>query len=88
MVPWPEIMMAGDGGAVLAHRLQQVDAVAVGQLHIEQVGVGALGIGMPAEIRHRLAHVHGVALALQNHAQRAADILFIIHDQHAFGSHW
>ena len=34
------------------------------------------------------ADVHRVALALQNHAQRAADILFVIHDQNAFGSHW
>ena len=88
MVPWPEIMMAGDGSAVLAHGLQQVDAVAVRQFHVEQVGVGAAGIGVLAEVRHRFAHVHGVALALQNHAQRAADILFVIHDQHAFGSHW
>jgi hypothetical protein len=41
-------------GAVLAHGLQQVDAVAVRQFHVEQVGVGAAGIGMLAEIRHRL----------------------------------
>ena len=32
--------------AVLPHGLQQVDAVAVRQLHVEQVGVGALGVGV------------------------------------------
>ena len=44
--------------------------------------------GCAPELRHRPAHVHRVALALQNHAQRAADILFVIHDQDAFGCHW
>jgi hypothetical protein len=73
--------------AILANRLQQVDPVAVRQFHVEQVDVGAGGIGMLAEIRHRLADVHRVALALQNHAQRTPDVLFVIHDQHAFGSH-
>ena len=40
--------MAGARRAVLLDRLQQVDAAAVRQLHIEQVGVGALRVGMPA----------------------------------------
>ena len=73
--------------AVLLAPPQQVDAVAVGQLHVEQVGVGAPGVGVLAELRHAAADVHLLALALQNHAQRAADILFVIHDQDAFGCH-
>ena len=79
--------MAGAVGPVLLDRLQQVDAAAVGQLHIQQVGVGAPRVGVLGELRDAAAEVHRVALALQNHAQRAADILFVIHDQDAFGCH-
>jgi len=74
--------------AVLLHRPQQVDAVAVRQLHVEQVRVGPLRVRMAPEFRHRFADVHAVAFAFQNHSQRAPDVLFVIHDQHAFGSHW
>ena len=52
MVPWPEIMMAGAAAPFCCTALQQVDAAAVGQLHVEQVGVGAAGVGMPGELRH------------------------------------
>ena len=74
--------------AVLLHGTQQVDPVAVRQFHVEQVRVGPLRVRMAPEFRHRLADVHAVAFAFQNHPQRAADVLFIIHDQDAFGSHW
>ena len=81
--------MAGAAAAVLLHRAQQVDAAAVRQPHVEQVGVGAPRVGVRAELRHGLRQTFTcVALALQNHAQRAADILFVVHDQDAFGCHW
>ncbi len=75
------------GGGVLPHRLQQLDAVAIGQLDIEQIGIRPVRVRMPAELRRRPAHVHGIPLALQNHPQRAAYVLFVIHDQQAFGRH-
>ncbi len=78
MVPCPEIMIVGRGRAVVLHHLQQVDAAAIGQLHVEHVGVGALRVGVALELGHGSAHVHRVAFAFQNHPQRAADILFII----------
>ena len=49
--------------------------------------LGAVRVGMLPELRHRAAHAHLVAFALQYHAQRAPDILLVIHDQDAFGYH-
>lgn len=78
--------MAG-GGAVLFDHLDEIDAAAIGQLHIQQVRIGAARVGVLAELGHALTDVDGVAFALQDHAQRAPDILFIIHDQDALGCH-
>ena len=78
----------GRGCHVLPDGAQQVDAVAIGQLHIEEVGVGATAVGMPVEVRHGAANIDGIAFPLQDQTQGAADILFVIHDQKAFGYHW
>ena len=40
IVPWPEIITTGASLVALPQRAQQVDAVAVGQPHVEQVEVG------------------------------------------------
>ena len=73
--------------AVLAEPAHQLDAAAVGQLHVQQVSVGAPGVGMSAEFGERAAQGNRVAFALQNHAQRAADIVFVVDDEDFFIGH-
>ena len=78
----------GRAGIVLLKRAQQVDAAAVGQAHVEQEGIGALRVAIFAELGHGAANRHRVAFALQNHAQRAADVVFVVNYQNFFGRHW
>ena len=66
---------------------QQVDAAGVGQPHVHQEQIDAGPFGKGAHLGGGADGVHLIALALQNHAQRAADILFVVNDQNAPGWH-
>ena len=58
MVPWPGDHHHRRGVVALADGAQQVDAVAVGQAHVEQVEIGAAGAALRLELRHRAADGH------------------------------
>ena len=62
------------------HPAHQVDPAAVRQAHVDQIGVGALRIApwLRPTLEQR---ADGVAFALQNQAERAADIFFVVDDQ-------
>ena len=77
--------MAGAQELALAQLPQQVDAAAVGQPHVEQRSVGALGRGFGFGDAAREGD--GVAFALQNQTQRAADIVFVVQNENAFRGH-
>ena len=64
----------------LPQRAQQLDAVAVGQTQIEQIEIGARRAALGVKLRRRLAHGDAVAFALQNQAQRLADVRLVVDD--------
>ena len=69
----------GDSNRPLTYR------EAAGSLELHELQLFCVGV--LGELRDAAAEVHGVPFALENHAQGAADILFVIHDQDAFGCH-
>ena len=62
-----------------SHPADQIDAAAVRQTDIDQIGVGALRLRLG--FGDARARRYGVAFALQNQPQRAADIFFVVDDQ-------
>ena len=88
MVPWPEIMMAGAGLPFCRTERSRSMPLPSGSRTSNRNASARSASGMRAELGAWTGRRDTVALALQNHAQRAADILFVIHDQNAFGCHW
>ena len=96
IVAWPEIMTTGISDvrarhAVLAARLeraQQVEAVVVAELDVEQDHVDAVAREHDLGLGDRAGLVHGVAFALEHHAQRAADVLLVVDDQDRLAGHF
>ncbi len=89
----------GDGGVagdhddrrfhfLLLQPAQQVDAAAIGEAHVEEEDVHALGIGEGFEFGGGFENVDGEAFALEDHAQGAADVFFVVNDENAFGDHF
>ncbi len=64
---------------------QQFDAVSVGQADVHQEQVDAGQIGKGAQFGARPRRVHLITLALEDHAKRTADILFVVKNQNAPG---
>ena len=71
------------GILALLQRSQQVDAVAVGQPHVEQIQIGAPGHAMRLELGDRAADRDAVALALEDQPQRRADVRLVVDDDDA-----
>ena len=70
----------------LPQRTQQIDAVAVRQAEVEQVEIGAAPGPLCLKLGRRLAHRDTVPLALQNQAQRSADVGLIVDHNHVAGA--
>ena len=67
---------------VLLHPLDQIQPVAVGQLHVGQTQIEALGLEQPLRGARRLCAVRGVKIhALQRDGQELAEIGFVVDDQ-------
>ncbi len=77
----------GRGDVAALHVFQQIDAAAVGEADVEDEDVGAAEIGELLELADGAEGVHGVALALEDHAEGAADVFFVVNDQDAFVIH-
>src|ERR1035438_459942 len=54
------------------------------KLDVEDVGVGAKRLGEAPEVAGVLEDVDCVTFALQDHAERPADVLFVVYDVDAF----
>ena len=70
----------GRRDVALPDRPEQIDAVAVRQAHIEQVQIGPKRATRRLEGRDRVADRDAIALALENQAQRPADVRLIVDD--------
>ena len=70
----------------LSDRLEQLDAVAVGQTNIEQVKVGSKRATRRLKRRDRMADRDAIALTLENQAQGPADVRLIVDDHDVTGA--
>src|SRR5262249_10321280 len=57
---------------------EEVDSAPVGKPHIDEISIRALG--MHFRFSNRPAESHGIAFALQDQTERAADVFFIVYD--------
>ena len=71
------------GIVALLQRAQDVDAVAVGKAHVEQVQVGPARGAMRLKLGDRSADRHAVALALEDQPQRRTDVRLVVDDDDA-----
>jgi len=67
--------------AVDADLAQHLEPVDVGQLHVEQDGVVALGLGALESELAAARHIDVVALDAERAAQRDEDVFFVVDDQ-------
>ena len=89
IVAWPEIMTTGISDVATRHavfaaalqRAQQVEAVVVAELDVEEDHVDRLLREHRIGLDDRAGLVHDVAFAFEHHAQRAADVLLVVDDQ-------
>jgi hypothetical protein len=66
---------------VLAEPPEDFNAVAVGEQDIEEERVGAAGVGVRAQFRGGPAQGNRIAFALEDEAERTADVFFVVEDQ-------
>ena len=72
---------------LLAHLLEQIEAVPVRQPDVQQVAVRPPPQRMRLEVGRRPADLRAVAGALEHQAQRGADVHLVIDDQDGFRAH-
>ena len=72
---------------LLLYGPQQVDPVTIFEPHIEQEDIGSRNVGKLAEFGDGAESVYRVPFALENHAQRAPDVVFVVNYEDSFGSH-
>jgi hypothetical protein len=74
--------------AVLAtalERAQEVEPVVVPELDVEHDEIDRFAAKDRLGLRDRAGLVDGVAFAFEHHAQRAPDVLLVVHDQDRLG---
>ena len=71
--------------AAYLERAQEVEAVVLAQLDVEQDELDVLGREQLLRLDDRAGLVHLEAFALEHHAQGAADVLLVIDDEHVHG---
>ena len=87
IVPCPEIMMAGARLALCCTERRRSIPLPSGRRMSNRNASARDASPFFSKLGHRPADGNGVALALQDHAQGAADVVFVINNQNFFRRH-
>ena len=82
MLPCAVITATGTLGGILLHPFDQIQAIAVRQLHVGQAQIEPLGLEQPLRRADRAGNARGEVHALQGDRQELANIRLVIDDQY------